>query len=332
MKKNYLSNPLTSIAAIILLCLVSNTNAQELTTISVSGFNEDIVANGVGTMNSSITNIVDSDRFCYLSTDWKLNSGDPNIPVGLPADGIIISPGISGLTYQIGATGTNPYAVNNSLRLDNIGGDDTGTIVFDTPAAYTNLYFLAASGNGETNFNMTINFDDASSQSVTNNTVPDWFLDGLPIEISGVGRGDTSNDNVETPVDNPKLFRLETPIDAGNTEKLITSIDITKISQGDDSVLNIVAVSGLTTKTLGVEEVLRSEVSVVPNPVTDFLQVSATQNIEILALYNVLGQEVMVLHPAESTVRIDMSALQTGSYFLKTHSNGTVSTLKVIKL
>ncbi|HET8839158.1 MAG TPA: choice-of-anchor J domain-containing protein [Flavobacteriaceae bacterium] len=215
----------------------------QISTIEVTGYNEDIVANGTGPMASSTSMAADADSFCLLSEDWILNAGDTPITVGLPANGQIVSPDVAGLVYQI-PTAAAPYEGNNSLRLDLAGGGN-GTVTLDSPAAYSSLYFLVFAGNGNAFVDVTVNFADATAETFTGNTVPDWFMGGLPVEILGFGRGDRDNNNVETPLDNPKLYRLQLDISVPNQSKDISSItfDLTNAA-GDDVVFNLMAVNG----------------------------------------------------------------------------------------
>lgn len=212
--------------------------------IEATGYNMDVVANGVGTMASSTTGIVDSASYCYISEDWKLDAGDPDRTLGLPADGVITSPDISGLTYQIPSSAT-PYNGNNSLQIDNVGPTYSRDLTLTTPGKFQELYFLVASGSGDSSVDVTVNFSDSSTQSSNGLNVPDWFLTGLPVEISGVGRGNVDNNNIENPAGNPKLFRLRVVIDLANQLKNVESVTFTKtdITTGD-SVLNVMAISG----------------------------------------------------------------------------------------
>ena len=203
--------------------------------VDVSGFNEDVIANGVGSMNSSTTNIVDSDSFCFLSKDWKLTAGSPDVSVGLPADGVISN---GSIVYKMSPLDT-PYEGNNSLRIET---NTSRTLTLNTPNNFEELYFLATSGSGSSNVTIEVNFDDATSQTFTGVTIPDWYQTGLPIEASGFGRGNVTNNNVETPSGNPKMFRITASISPANQAKTINSITFTRNSGG---VVNIFAVSGI---------------------------------------------------------------------------------------
>lgn len=235
---------ITSFFLVFVIAMLWRSNAQ-INPIDVSGFTEDIVANGVGTMTSSTTMAADDAGFCLLSADWKLNAGDPPLTTGLPANGIITSTAITGLTYQIQPTAT-PYAGNNSLRINQSGAANAGILTLTAPERYSELYFLVFTGSGSSDIDVTVTFADATSQNFPGNIIPDWYLTGLPVEISGFGRGDLGNNNVETPTGNPKLFRLQLSISTANQSKNITSITFTRNNPAADiAVFNMIAVSGM---------------------------------------------------------------------------------------
>lgn len=68
-----------------------------------------------------------------------------------------------------------------------------------------------------------------------------------------------------------------------------------------------------------------------PNPVQDKLNLRAQDNIENISVYNMLGQEVMRQAPNKNNAEVNMSGLQTGSYFVKVTINGITETKQIIK-
>jgi len=68
-----------------------------------------------------------------------------------------------------------------------------------------------------------------------------------------------------------------------------------------------------------------------PNPVKNELNLRAQNNIENVSIYNMLGQEVLRLAPNTNSSKIDMSALQTGAYFIRVTINGVTETKQIIK-
>ena len=68
-----------------------------------------------------------------------------------------------------------------------------------------------------------------------------------------------------------------------------------------------------------------------PNPVENTLSLNAQQNIELVNVYNMLGQEVMRLAPNSLDAEVDMSPLLTGAYFVKVSVSGATKTVRIIK-
>jgi hypothetical protein len=68
-----------------------------------------------------------------------------------------------------------------------------------------------------------------------------------------------------------------------------------------------------------------------PNPVENTLTLNAQKTIEQVAMYNMLGQEVLRATPNALASDIDMSKLQTGTYFVKVTIANVTETIRVIK-
>lgn len=83
--------------------------------------------------------------------------------------------------------------------------------------------------------------------------------------------------------------------------------------------------------TAGSEEFDMADMKYYPNPVSDVLHVSYNNEITAIALYNLIGQEVLVkaINATEGTVNV--SNLAAGTYLVKVTSGTEVKTLKVIK-
>lgn len=74
-------------------------------------------------------------------------------------------------------------------------------------------------------------------------------------------------------------------------------------------------------------------ISVYPNPVKDFLQISNTnQNISDVMVYNLLGQKIIAENwLGTNNSSLDMSQLNPGTYLLKIIADGKSETKKIIK-
>ena len=68
-----------------------------------------------------------------------------------------------------------------------------------------------------------------------------------------------------------------------------------------------------------------------PNPVKNTLTLNAQNTIENVTMYNMLGQEVLRATPNAIDSDIDMSNLQTGTYFVKVTIANITKTVRVIK-
>ena len=68
-----------------------------------------------------------------------------------------------------------------------------------------------------------------------------------------------------------------------------------------------------------------------PNPVKDILNLSYDKNITKVAVYNVLGQEIMIKNNNANQSQIDMSSLASGTYLVRVTADNAEKTFKVIK-
>ncbi len=69
-----------------------------------------------------------------------------------------------------------------------------------------------------------------------------------------------------------------------------------------------------------------------PNPATNKITIEATNKIEYVELFSMLGQVVLKQNIDAASTQIDLSKLQSGNYILKVYSNNAESINKLIKL
>lgn len=83
---------------------------------------------------------------------------------------------------------------------------------------------------------------------------------------------------------------------------------------------------------LGTDQFNSNNFAVYPNPVKNTLNLSSTlADISSVAVYNLVGQQVIAKQVNASEGQIDMSALPQGTYMVKITANNQVKTVKVIK-
>jgi hypothetical protein len=189
-----------------------------------SGFNQDVIANGVGAASASTSAAIDNVDFAYLSNDFRATGTSAAPTYSLPSSGLItsIAPATTGLTFQLAS-----YSENNSLKLT--ANNESGTLVFSNPTSGATLYILATSGSGDSSMNAVITFTDGTTQAVNNNVVPDWYdrTTQAPA-IQGIGRVKRTTNGLEGNASNPRMYQIALPIQLANQTKTIQSVQITK--------------------------------------------------------------------------------------------------------
>ncbi len=220
-----------------LLFLPIQMKAQLYQSLSIGGFNADVVAEDTGTALDKTTHGADADTTpnCFKALNWKRTAGSAAQTTGFPNDGIINSMQTAGISFQL-----QPYNGNNAIRLDNTVTTATATIT--NTVQTKKLYVLATSGNGATDVSCVVTFQDNTSQTFTLN-IKDWY-NGTPFAFNGIGRvaRNTTSDG-ENDVNNPRLYQMELIVDAANQSKNIQSIQFTRTSTGAGKIANIFAIT-----------------------------------------------------------------------------------------
>jgi hypothetical protein len=86
-----------------------------------------------------------------------------------------------------------------------------------------------------------------------------------------------------------------------------------------------------STLSVGDNEVHLSEIKVYPNPVKDRINLSATNKIKSMSVYNLLGEEVLRTSVNSRNYSADISNLKTGIYLVKLAIDDAVQTFKIVK-
>ena len=192
-------------------------------TVTLTGFNRDIISNGaVSAMSSispSMTAGFDSGGYALVAQDYNYAGYTPSYY--LPTGGLLNSSLTTSLTFQLAS-----YSANNALRLVNTG--DTGRLTFTTPQIAGTLYVLGLSASGDTYADITVHFTDGTSQLFAAVYLPDWYSSGGT--INGIGRVSTTDNHTEGLSSTPALFEQALNIDPANYTKLISALTVQKSS------------------------------------------------------------------------------------------------------
>lgn len=247
-----MKKPFTSLYKLLLLALACGAGpaAWAQTTyapVALTGFTEDIIANGPGAVSATTTADIDGaaatggNGYCLMAQDYVGPTGQVPNPSGYPtatypaleASGLITSALNSAIAYQLAS-----YSAPNALRL--FGAGATGTLSFATPRPANELYVIGTSGNAASVLTITVNFADGTSQVFASQTIGDWFATGqtnvVRERLGRVSRADNSVQYTGTPA-GPRFYQLRLVLGVANTTKNITGITFLKPAAAGNAVL-----------------------------------------------------------------------------------------------
>lgn len=322
---------LTAMLTALGLSLPGLTQAQNTyTQVALTGFNQDVIANGSGASTTSTTYDLDGTNgagFVLIAPNFVSPSGATPTRY-LPANGLITNAITSGVTYQLA-----PYTGNNSLRIPATSGNivGSGTISFATPRAANTIYLLVTSGGGVSNVTPTVTFTDGTTQLFSAQTVLDWF-DGANAVMSGVGRvGRTATSGIENLATNPRLYQMTLALTAANYGKQVQSIAFNKTST--TGVLNILAATVLDVPLATRGPKAGVTLQAVPNPATETvtLRVDKADRHATAQLLDLTGRQLQTAPVQNQQASFRLTALPAGVYLARYQNELGSQTIKVVK-
>ena len=87
----------------------------------------------------------------------------------------------------------------------------------------------------------------------------------------------------------------------------------------------------VTITTLANQDFDMSQFSYSPNPVNDVLNLSYSQDMNSVKVYNMVGQELMTKQVNANTALIDLSNFANGAYFIQVTTGSAMKTVRIIK-
>jgi hypothetical protein len=217
---------------VLLICSVlflQFSSQAQYTSVPVTGFNNDIVANGTG--SSSIPGVtypgigVDGANYWFIDNTFKYTAASALPTCFMPVSNTAASLRTSGLTYSLeGYSGNNAMTITNtSTTYLTSPFTNSGSLTLSTPASFGTLYVLYESvvNVSPMTVDVVVTFTDASSQSFPANTCVNWFTTTLPA-FNGMGRC-TPTGAIQCGT-TPNMFELQLPISLANQSKLVQSI------------------------------------------------------------------------------------------------------------
>ena len=204
--------------------------------------------------------------------------------------------------------------LNVSLPNDDENSNNTGSEEFDEAPQGTGTLFLE------------LTTDNAGSEVR-------WFLrdvDGNVMEWGGPYPNNTTINETLT-IDNEGCYSFEVIDIGGNggTEAEVIDDEGTQIFFTDGNFEDEVKANFGSDGVLSVGDNNLNNVSIYPNPAQTELNISGFDKANI-AIYNILGSQIMTLNDVNQRVTIDVSSLQTGAYFVKITNGIATETKKFI--
>jgi hypothetical protein len=87
----------------------------------------------------------------------------------------------------------------------------------------------------------------------------------------------------------------------------------------------------ITAKTLSISDLAQFNFKSYPNPAKDVINLSAAKNINKIAIYNLLGQEVLSQELNSKSAKLNVASFARGVYVVKADIDGAVGSYKFIK-
>src|SRR6478736_1233877 len=222
------------VGALTLLSGFVTLSAADMTPITVTGFNRDVVIESTASGPPYIGAAVElnpNENLAFYQV------GLPGKSFGLPASGSFLSAVGDNTTFQF-----QSYSGNNTLVFNALTGLSEGTLTLVSPDTYGRIAILANSASGGGSATLTINFSDGTSY-VTTYSAPDWF-NNAGFALQGTERINLTTGATTGAPTNPRFYQTSLDLTAllGAGNKPISSLTFGKVASANSTA--VYAISG----------------------------------------------------------------------------------------
>lgn len=241
--------------------LLTSASTTAIIPLSLTGFNQDVIANGTNTATSSnntVTSGMDGTGPGYnlYAINYKSSSSAAAFTTGgFPTNRSITSTVNNAHQFVLA-----DYSASNDLYLDGAGTTGTLTLAGANVAPYQNLYLLATSGNGTSSVNYSVKYAD-NTTSTGSLSITDWAGSTANIAIGSLERIYYNGPSGLKDGNGPIFAVYDLPISLSANTKNVTSITFTSLSYPQ---ANIFAITG-STSAVGVAVAAGGASSVTPS-------------------------------------------------------------------
>ncbi len=233
---------LTLYALLLLFSQTPGHAFSQLTPITVTGFNQDVVAEGTGSNPVTVTSTgfdgSTATASIFYNVQFQLANSGVITGGGLPNNGTIVN---GADTWQLQA-----YNGNNCLLFPAQTSSSSLSFTLTSPASYSEIALLSTAGSGPTSVSITLFFTNSTSTNYGTFSILDWF-GGTPFVIDNLGRIAR-----QTPITgfsglpgNPRFYQNTITLNAADQAKSISKITITDMSTNNLSTAGFFAVDGI---------------------------------------------------------------------------------------
>ncbi len=302
-------------------------------------YNVDVNCNGIDEDNTNIVGL--NNRQWRTELDYSYIVGEctncSNAYPGMPGDGIVKdeNANLSNFTNQLPthknefiytADAINPiYGLHSDLPLAipvNMQGlDEPNEYPLSYGIDFNQIYKAFITQQPDNGY--PVDFDDFKftipNDASFNITINNSYLSNLPFQIL-----DTSFNLVYTNTVAPNSTN-------SFTQTLSAGQYYIEFYATPSSTSYLYPYTFIIQNTLSIDNnLVDSAFSIYPNPTNSKVNIKSEIKFEEVEIYNVLGQKVLYSKVSENQ-EIDMSLLQSGTYFLKIKNDKTVRNVKIIK-
>lgn len=246
-------------------------------------------------------------------------------------------------------------ATNSAVSLGDAG---EAILSFETPIANANGYDFAVFENSFSNTFLELAFVEVSSDGVNYFRFPSHSETQTQTQVGGFGDVDaTYLNNLAGKYEG--LFGTPFDLDEIDDNSLLDKNSITHVkiidvvgsinpdyasydSEGNmindpfptpfySSGFDLDGIGVIHEQELNVDLIEKQDISVYPNPTSDFIKVKSTSGVDKVEIYSTLGKLVKKYVNLQEGERLDISSLPKGMYLVKIKSEEKNSLFKIIK-
>lgn len=223
----------------------------------------------------------------------------------------------------IGGTTDNGYKLKDTA---DVWYD--GSFSFIPPAGVTSIRLLFYKGNNNRPLridNVSLTLNVPCSNPVSDFIISDTTFLQLGFTNQSTVTGTASYlwtfGNGESSTEESPMYTYDT---AGT---YMVCLEITD-DCGTASVCETITVAAMPTS---IESLSQHDLSIYPNPASDFINLSAEENIDRIEIYNMLGQQVLSKYINSNNTQVDINRLPTGNYIITSYIGESITSYKLNK-